>query len=706
MIFFDTESIGFYGQTMLLQFTRGDDIILHHVFKHKVSETIEVIEEIVYSDVVIGFNLTHDFYHLTRLYNMCRMIENKIPNRFDFAAIDKQYKSNPSLHKDDYCLKPIKSIDLLVVSRRTEFQELLRKDPIIISKLYKKGGIPNEYELLNHLGIPPIYQPRIVIKDNEDPEFSDLHIEIKPDRGLKALAKHVLKLDTTELKTFMPKQPRNEKSYDPHSLAWMEHFTDYEMFWDIEQALNYARNDVVFTHELYNYFDTKNIEESSRDSMLSALLGSAFFTGYHVDKDKCALLNKEDEEVLSKATYNFKSPKQVRENLLSCCNSPIEKAILCSTGKKILEKVVLTSKNETLKNEVIKILALRKADMRHRITERLLDVGRLYCRFNVSGTSTNRMSGGDNSTRVKRDSINPQGIGRGELRKMFLFADEGKKLSLGDFDSFEVSIFAGIVDDPKLNEDLQSGKKFHALWGALLYEKTYEEVVKDKILYNKSKTSFFALLYGAFEDKVSDVTGVPVEQICKAIVQFRLLYPNIKKHEERVREDFTCIKNWNFYPVKKEYAETILGFRRYFKFDYSIIQRLLSFYPEFDDRIKIKRRAKEQSLALSFNSAKFGTINSIQQGIIRQIGNFLIQSVGGELTKDLQLALYDFQPTGINRNHVSVFNVHDELICVHDDILSDKIASRVKEFILENRKHVPLLDMGWQEQVSNWGDKK
>jgi hypothetical protein len=68
MIYFDTETCGLHGMCVLIQYAEDDGpVVLHHVWKRPIQETLELIEWFCENEVC-GFNLTFDWFHISKLY--------------------------------------------------------------------------------------------------------------------------------------------------------------------------------------------------------------------------------------------------------------------------------------------------------------------------------------------------------------------------------------------------------------------------------------------------------------------------------------------------------------------------------------------------------------------------------------------------------------------------------------------------------------
>ena len=62
--YFDTETCGLHGPAVLIQvqFNNGE-IYLHDVWLSPVKDTLALIRAIVKCDIIVGFNLTFDWFH-------------------------------------------------------------------------------------------------------------------------------------------------------------------------------------------------------------------------------------------------------------------------------------------------------------------------------------------------------------------------------------------------------------------------------------------------------------------------------------------------------------------------------------------------------------------------------------------------------------------------------------------------------------------
>jgi hypothetical protein len=397
------------------------------------------------------------------------------------------------------------------------------------------------------------------------------------------------------------------------------------------------------------------------------------------------------------------------------------------------------------------ILNHRHALKEVELFEKLLLAGRFHVSVNVIGALSGRMSGAD--------GLNPQGIKRAkEVRACFPLADEGFQLDGGDFSGFEVCLADAVYGDPDLRKDLltlrpckkcakwaaknsksagtanstcdeckgtgQEGTKIHALFGQYLFPPNdYDQIYDTKgaknpanDLYSRSKQGVFALLYGGEEHTLSTRVGVDptvAEQAYQRWVQRYKVWGEARKQ----------IFN-NFCPMKQpggigsrviwgdpaEFAESMLGFKRYFTLENKICEALFKIAEKPPTewtslKIKIVRRDREQTVGGAVRSALLAAAFAIQAASMRAAANHVIQSSGAGLTKRLQRRIWDIQAAGVGSWRVIPMNIHDEIMTPCDPEYSDAITNVVQTFVTEHIPLVPLLAIDWSAKLGSWADK-
>lgn len=759
----DTESCGFFSPTILIQYYKEkyssykpvsidvNKVSIHNIFKKPVIETIELIEDIV-NNYIIGFNLSHDWFHLSRTYNILKLLpQNKLPDPRDIADIEDTDEAH-----DTYCLKPNGSLDLMVYGRNNELQAtmkqkdiLIRRVPrilaeLLIKELEQRVIIPKLYfakregnclwqikELKNGTTkeiTPQEMKNREKFEITIDPNFVNIKLSFHPSTGLKPIIKYLLNKEIDLIENLLPVPKVTEFSWYPSSGKWINVIHDHIWAWSNDKRrLKYAANDVVYLKDLFIYFKSPIDHITNNDlnynSMLACLAGSLHWKGFQIDLEKLKKQIEVNQEIVDKnlGFINFNAPKEVISFLTHVAND-FEKVMITSSDVDTLNNLLANGSVE-LQQRVNIVLEGRRAYKKLELLKKLEAAKRLYVTFKSSGTKTNRKSGGTNYDKaVKGGSINPQGIPKGsQTREIFTFTPADMILDGGDFDSFEVSIADAVYKDKNLHADLMSGKSVHALWGSFIYNKSYEEIFKTKGVpssepngyYERAKESFFAKLYLAEPFTLSNVLLLSEEEIERGIKNFEDKYTGVKENNKRIYKNFSALSQ----PVPfgeviwaepKKYIESFFGFRRYFNLEYSIIKALYDLACDPPEemkklKIKVKRRERIQTVGGALQSSLFGAAFSLQSSIIRAAGNHEIQTPGGEITKRLENELWKLQPNGINEWVIMLFNMHDELLCPNK--INDKVEDTVKNFIEEYKKYVSMLSMTWKRNMDSWASK-
>ena len=747
MIFFDTESVGFFGPTVLIQYCVNDGpAIIHDIWDNRVIDTLNLIENHCNDpEGVVGFNLTHDWFHYTKTYNIFKELPlYEKPDPLDYLDVSVEAH-------DKYCLRPVKACDLMIVGRRTKFQAslnqkkiTLKKVPSILAELLLK-------ELKDRVKIPSIYfargkrgyQWRIVplIKGTNteatatntdenteiDPDFVNIALTFAPSTSLKNIMAF-LGHDVTTLDDLPELTKPEEYSWWPDHPGWINVFREHLYEWRNDpRRIEYARNDPLYTRELWHYLDRP--EPGDRDSELACAVGGIHWKGYRVDLKGCKERKAKLEIVAKSLPININSPKQVKKWLHESA-SPLEQQVIQDTRQETIHKIASewVEDNPELALKCQKLLDARQADSELDLLDKLLKAGRLYTVFKISGTKSNRMSGGNESyIKTKGGSINPQGIKKGgEIRSLFLLAFEDQQLDGGDFTSFEVSIAEAEYKDPLLRKDLLSGKKIHALFGAEMYNMSYEEVLatseKNKNdpegYYSRAKTGFFATLYWAFEEKIGQAMWISTEQAKKGLESFENKYSRIKESKKEILSTYSAMVQPNGigtaieWREPKEYVESFLGFKRFFTLEINIMRSLFSMaqnpseeLKEIAKGVKVMRRDRIQTAGGALASALYALAFSIQSKIFRAAANHKIQSPGAELNKGLQKNIWDIQPIGVGPWLVVPLNIHDEIQVPCKPEVSERVKEVVEKTVKEYRKLVPLIGMDWKQNLKNWGEK-
>ena len=359
MIFFDTETCGFHGPIVLIQWVEDDGLInLHEVWREPIDKTLKLIEQFC-KETVVGFNLAFDWFHICQTYTTLKLLEQKVGS--DAHPVDHidEYAIQEEAARFGPCLKPESALDLMLHARKGPYQVTMQRDPIKIKRIPTVIAQELIDELDSRIPLPDILfargQKHWRVGDVTDPmgelipDLKDLVLEFKPSSALKALAHDALGVDTEEIIQFRdislpPKSiPRNrteEKGWAPWALAvgkpgrWRGAWPEYGKIrvhishWQHnELARQYASDDVRYTKMLYGYFsaieqgldkekareyaisdsEIKPLLAGDDDSVLACMVGAVRWRGFAINIDALKQLKGEAQERIKKLHFNFRS---------------------------------------------------------------------------------------------------------------------------------------------------------------------------------------------------------------------------------------------------------------------------------------------------------------------------------------------------------------------------------------------------------------
>jgi hypothetical protein len=767
MITLDTETCGLHGMPVLLQYAIDDaNVEMYDLWKNPVGETLELIEWIC-TQTVCGFNLVYDWFHLSKIYTTWSLAPSTswIPEDHinSLAILEEKARFT------DICIKPKSACDIMLLARKTHFQSLMDRDDISIRRIPTALAYKLAAHLESTIKFENIYfarkkdknAPRWAVYDikdsegNVNPNFKDIKLKFAASGGLKNLAIHALKLppesvlkftDIEVNKKFWP----DERGYAPFALSisrgpdWFtfERYKKQGRTWPgviqyhinhwayNELARKYASDDVTrYTYPLYQYFGSP--EPGDDDSELSCCVASVRWSGFAIDVPK---LQKVKTDATAKVKKTPIAPKVAKKYLYQVMDEMERMAMKGSTKKVVLQEIAKWAKDDP-ENQAAKraqeILDARQAKKEIEIYDKLLLAGRFHASFKIIGALSSRMSGAD--------KLNAQGIKHQlYVRECFPLGDSdgrfeilvegyrvngsiiGLRLCGGDFDSFEVAIACVVFDDPKLIATLKSGKKIHALLGAKIFKKSYEEILSTKgmepDLYDTGKKSVFLIFYGGDANSMKNRLGIPLEDALEGCESMMTEYQGIGRFQEKIQEKLGCLRQPAGIGTKVEwhepvdYIESFLGFRRFFTLENRVCRALFDLAQNIPStwraiKIKVQRREKIQSASGAVSSALYGAAFGIASRNIRAGKNHEIQSPGAIVTKSVQRKIWDYQPVGINPWMVKPMNVHDELLAPtrpgHEENIKKIVDDRVQYY----REKIPLIAMKWQTGMKSWAEK-
>lgn len=583
-----------------------------------------------------------------------------------------------------------------------------------------------------------------VLKINNVIYYSDIEFDRKDlvDVGYAPFATAIsTRKDGWRVNVEIPGRHNKRKGYTwpKRMLKCIAHWRYYET------AIQYAKDDIIYTYLLWKYFGQPACGDDN--SILACMVGSVRWKGYTIDIPG---IKKLRDECLVKSKSAPKAPNRVREWLFELC-SPQERAILknTGTGRVVLEEIVQNNKEDGELNELGRraqaVLDARFAVKEIEIYDKLLIAGRFHASFKVIGALSSRMSG--------TDGLNGQGIKKTKnVRELFTFTEDPEySFEAGDFDSFEVGIAVAVFGDKRLESDLKTiitcpfcdgtkkvikkgkekvcddcdengkaPKKIHGLFGMALFPgKSYVEVAKSKgqtpDMYDYGKRGIFSQMYGGNWNTLVTRLKIDEETAQRAELLFQRTYPGVGRERQKIFDMFCSMRQPKGIGSKviwhepAEYVESLLGFRRYFTLENMITKTLFQLaenVPEHWKKINIKvtRRDRLQTGHGATQSAVFAAAFNIQSKAARAASNHRIQSTGAQITKKLQVNIWQVQPIGVNNWIVQPCNIHDELLCPTRKDCCEKVKVIVNNTVESMKPIVPMIGMEWKT-LSTWADK-
>lgn len=752
LLYCDVETCGLHSMPVLIQYAYDDGkIVLYEIWKEPVHKTLALLEEFT-KHSICGFNLVFDAFHLCKLYTIWRLLPSDwIPEEHieEIALKEPEGRDGP-------CLKFHSACDLLLHARKGEFQCLMQREDIRIRRVPTALAYALAQELEKRIELDGIFFARFRDKDSPKwkvydifkegelvADFKDVVLKFAPASGLKFLAEYACGLTPAshfeDVELDRSHRPF-EYGYAPFALAvsdpeknWeVQKFEDGKMrskghawpakikahieHWSTnEAAREYALNDIVYTRALYERFGRP--EPGDDDSVLACMVAAVRWHGFKVDIEGIKVLLENAKQVVAKAPININKPSEVR-HYLSEVMDEVEAILIAETTEKSklveISQWTLDRKPHPAAERAKEILTIKHAVKEIELYDKLLIAGRFHASFNVIGTLSSRMSGGD--------GLNAQAIKKTkEVRSRFPLAWEGMELSIGDFSSFEVVLADAVYGDEKLHDLLVSGRSPHAVFGTLIFPgKTYDDIIASKgtkeDMYTVAKSSVFALLYAGNAFTLHENNGTPLDVAERACEQWEEMFPGIRRARLKIENQFHALGQPGgpgtavLYNEPADYCETFLGFRRYFTLENKIIKELFSLAHNTPTEwkkcpVKVVRRDRVQTAGGAVSSALYGAAFAVQGANTRAAANHLIQSVGALITKRVQRNLWDLQPEGVNDWRVCLMQVHDEVISVTHPDCVDAVAEVVQETVESYRDKVPLIAMDWVKHGTSWADK-
>ena len=302
---------------------------------------------------------------------------------------------------------------------------------------------------------------------------------------------------------------------------------------------------------------------------------------------------KEIEEKTYQAAgrkFNLGSPKQLSEILLEKIPDEFQKKSRktktgYSTDAAVLDKLQGDHPivDDLLEHRTLSKLKSTYVDALPQLVR--ADTGRVHTDFNQTATGTGRLS----SSNPNLQNIPIRTEFSRQIRKAFL-PESGWLMVSADYSQIELRILAHLSQEPVLIEAYQNNRDVHTVTAQLLFEK--EEVTPDERRFGK--TINFGVIYGMGAIKFGRSMGKTSADGKEFIKRFNERYSKVFEFLEKVKKEAIALG----------YVTTILGRRRYLKFESESIRDLKGRNPQdiHSDRLKSLSRDDAQSLRAAANA--------------------------------------------------------------------------------------------------------
>ena len=327
--------------------------------------------------------------------------------------------------------------------------------------------------------------------------------------------------------------------------------------------------------------------------------------------------------------FNLGSPKQLSEILLEKIPDEFQKKSRktktgYSTDAAVLDKLQGDHPivDDLLEHRTLSKLKSTYVDALPQLVR--ADTGRVHTDFNQTVTGTGRLS----SSNPNLQNIPIRTEFSRQIRKAFL-PESGWLMVSADYSQIELRILAHLSQEPVLIEAYQNNRDVHTVTAQLLFEK--EEITPDERRFGK--TINFGVIYGMGAIKFGKSMGKSAADGKKFIERFNQRYSKVFEFLEKVKKEAIALG----------YVSTILGRRRYLKFESQSILELQ------------KNKTKPEEI----HSDRLKSLSRDDAQSLRAAANAPIQGSSADIIK---LAMIEVNKVLQNYQARLLLQVHDELI--------------------------------------------
>ncbi len=263
-------------------------------------------------------------------------------------------------------------------------------------------------------------------------------------------------------------------------------------------------------------------------------------------------LEKEIYDIAGHA-FNISSPKQLGDVLFGELNVDGGKKKKKTGQFSTSEQVLVKLENEhPIVGKILDYRGLKKllstyAEALPTYIDPL--TGKIHTHFNQAEAATGRLS--SQNPNLQNIPIRTE-EGR-KIRKAFVTGDSDYVFFSADYSQVELRLMAHLSQTKELIDAFNHGIDVHTATASKIYHVPLEEVTPE--MRRRAKTANFGIIYGISAWGLSERLQISRKEGKELIDGYFELYPGVKKYMEEAVEKAR----------KKEYAETIMGRRRYLR---------------------------------------------------------------------------------------------------------------------------------------------
>ncbi len=338
---------------------------------------------------------------------------------------------------------------------------------------------------------------------------------------------------------------------------------------DVSKVAEYAGEDADVTLQLKQKFEPivneMGIEKLFYDVEIPLIdvLADMEYEGIRIDKNTLAQLSTEmgveslkiEQEIydIAGVKFNIASPKQLGEILFDRLKL-IEKPKKTKTGQYATGEEILTdlANHHEIAQKILDFRQIQK--LKSTYIDALPTMisptdGRIHTSYNQAVAATGRLS----STNPNLQNIPIRTEKGREIRKAFVPRNDDFILMSADYSQIELRILAAFSKDKSMIQAFKDGKDIHSATAAKVFGVPLEEVTSEQ--RSRAKSVNFGISYGQTAFGLARNLGISRTEAQEIINAYFKEFPSIREYMDQLIA--TARKN--------EYAETILGRKRYLR---------------------------------------------------------------------------------------------------------------------------------------------